>query len=292
MSKIIPQDPASSNKRVSLKHALIVVDYYTDPLIRGLNFKYGALSELLLVRLTCCISKSPAAIIDRDTAYSVASDLGLRDQAIEIVQYMIDKGILLIQDDCISKPSVIKDSEKLAKVQEDYRERKKLQREREQAAKIKQELNSVNVTRDNSVTDTVTGIEKSELLSIEDLKTEDLNSNPKQGESKGGDPPEAPKPYANALPESLDTPEIRDALGIWLVKQVQLHKPRDQMAIEALTANWANRPKEFLHALRESTANGWKTLIEPKSTAGPPNGRISYEKETNYDRNVRNILEG
>ncbi len=290
MSKIIPQYPASSNKRVSLKHALIVVDYYTDPLIRGLNFRYGAIAELLLVRLTCCISKSPASAIDRDTAYSVASDLGLRDQAIEIVQYMIDKGILLIQDDFISKPSVIKDSEKLAKVQEDHRERKRLQREREQAAKIKQEFKPTNVTRDNSVTDTVTGIEKSELLSIEDLKIEDLN--PKQGGSKGGDPPEAPKPYLNALPESLDTPEIRDALGIWLVKQVQLHKPRDQMAIEALTANWANRPKEFLHALRESTANGWKTLIEPKSTAGPPNGRISYEKETNYDRNVRNILEG
>jgi hypothetical protein len=130
-----------------------------------------------------------------------------------------------------------------------------------------------------------------EHMNTEDLNSEDLNSNPKQGGSKGGNPPEAPKPYANALPESLDTPEIRDALGIWLVKQVQLHKPRDQMAIEALTANWANRPKEFLHALRESTANGWKTLIEPKSTAGPPNGRISYEKETNYDRNVRNILE-
>jgi hypothetical protein len=267
--------------RGKLKHALVDVDFYNDPKIKSLVFKYGLLAELYYTRLVCSISRSECAQIDRDAALAIAHDCGFIDTANYVLDYILDKKILEIEGDAITSVRVREDQERLSTKQEEWRARKQKQRECH-----------ADVTRDNCVTSSVTSeYQTSEVLKTEDLNSEDLNSNPKQGGSKGGDPPQW-APYAQNLPESLNDPDIRHALGAWLYKQTQLHKPRDQMAVEALAANWANRPKEFLASLRESTANGWKTLIEPKSTAGPPGGsKITYEKETNYERNLRIIRE-
>ncbi len=178
MSEIIPPQSKPSNKRVSLDHALIVVDYYIDDKIRALNFKYGPIAELLDVRLTCCISRSLDAAIDYESAYSMACEIGLRDQAVEIVQYMIDKGILESKDGRLSKDSVIKDSEKCAKRREESAERQREKRERDEKAKIKRGCKPEFVTCDNRVTECVTP--DTDTVSVYD-PDHDPNPNPKEG---------------------------------------------------------------------------------------------------------------
>lgn len=277
----IPENTTLSKPkpRAKLKHSVIPVDFLYSRVMLAVRRKFGDISALAIIEIIQQLSKSGNAEIHIDEALGVISSLRIeQDEA--LLAYCVEMNVFQkLPGDLITRAEVIKDSENLAADQVEW----KLKNEKKKKNKEESGVYS-------GVTPECTPGYCEDLYN-EDLNSEDLNSNPKQGGSKGGAHPEAPKSYANALPESLDTPEIRDALGNWLIKQVKLHKPRDQMAIDALAANWSNRPKEFLHAIRESTANGWKTLIEPKSTAGPPNGRISYEKETNYERNLRIIRE-
>jgi len=93
--------------------------------------------------------------------------------------------------------------------------------------------------------------------------------------------------YANALPERLDTPEIREVLGTWLYRQVQLGRTRDQLAIDAITAQWAERPEMFLRSMRDGIANSWKVLIEPQRRENQ--SKYGFQKETNQEISMRNI---
>jgi len=93
--------------------------------------------------------------------------------------------------------------------------------------------------------------------------------------------------YANALPERLDTPEIRETLGRWLYRQVQLGRTRDQLAIDAITAQWAERPDMFLRSMLEGIANSWKVLIEPQKRENQ--SKYGFQKETNQEISMRNI---
>lgn len=75
--------------------------------------------------------------------------------------------------------------------------------------------------------------------------------------------PSYPSPTDIDLPESLDTPEVFEALSDWLSYRRATKKPITVQGMNIQVAKYANRPAAFLAAVKHSIGNGYTGLFEP-----------------------------
>jgi len=167
MDQIIPPQSKPSNKRVTLKHALIDVDFLHTPKIIALRRKFGDIAALAIIEITMQLSKATEATIELDTALAVVEHFRI-DNSDEFINYCIDRGILQKTElGFITEKGVIEDQQKLGEQQDKWKEKKRKQRQNEY------------VPRDMGGDTIGDSPGKSEQLKTEDLKILD----PKEGGS-------------------------------------------------------------------------------------------------------------
>lgn len=151
-------------ERAQLSHALIDVDFFDKPKIKALNYKYGQLASLLLIRILMSLSRATDAEIDLDAARCIGHEVGLGDKTDEVLDYLFSHGLLThVGNTGVTQERVIADQESCASKRRKWRDEKK-------EAPPEYPPESVPESGGNS-----------EQLNTEDLKIED----PREGGSKG-----------------------------------------------------------------------------------------------------------
>lgn len=138
--------------------------------------------------------------------------------------------------------------------------------------------------------------EKRGIDGIREEKTgEEIPPNPLSG-GGGGDPQKRKTKFDPAdipIPESLDSPEFREAWAVWIRSRAELRKPLTETAATLQMTKLAAWGRERgIAALTVSAANGWTGLYEARegrSTGGrsddPRGNKALVERHLNRGRN-------
>ncbi len=281
----IPSQSKVGNKRVILKHALIDVDFLHTPKIIALRRKFGDIAALAVIEITMQLSKATDATVELDTALAVVENFRI-DKSEEFIAYCIDREILQKTElGFITEKGVIQDQQKLGEQQDKWKEKKRKQRQNE------------DVPGDMGGDTIGDSPGKSEQLNTEDLNSEDLNPNPKEG-GQG-----ETKPTQSSIVQNKP-PKIQFGEHVFLT-QTEIDNVQNkhgtaffESCCEKLNA-WIEQdptPKRRKNGKNAgATFRAWVLNAvaeeEIRASRASPKQKVPYEKETNYDRNLRNILE-
>lgn len=184
---------------------------------------------------------------------------------------------------------------------DETRERKARQRAREKAAQAQAEKAGVTSSHEQSRgchEDVTTQIRGEENRSEE--KREEKNLEPPNPPAGGGHEAQKKAEPATAkrskprpdsadgieLPESLESPQLRQALGEWLEHKRQIRDPLRELGIAKLIKRLAVLGIErSVAAIDYSIANGWKGVFEEKNSAVAPKfGKVAQFKSAEEKR--------
>lgn len=281
----IPQESPVGNKRATLKHALIDVDICDKPKIKSLIYNHGQLGIWYLVRLIMSLSRSTDAQIEIDAAMQIAHEIGLGDKSKAVLDYLIVNDHVTAckmpdGKEGITQNRVIEDQEKLGEKQHKWKENKKKQR----CPTGQLEDSYVDSTR------------LSEQLNTEDLNTEsisiinDLKGNP-------------PDDVTRSSTVQNKPPKQKFGEHVYLT-QTEIDNYQNKFGTEFLDRcceklnAWieqdptAKRVKNGKNAGATFRAWVFNAVAEEqmRATRSPPQ-KAPYEKETNFERNLRIIRE-
>lgn len=163
-----------------LSHVLLDVDFFDNPKIEALEYRFGPLASLWLIRCYCKMSRGSHAVVPQDTIYACAKRIGVdEDQANAWIEYCLKYGLIIEKLNGYSNTRVIEDQQKLGLRRIRETERKKLSRGRPQVVTRLSRGTDAGQTRD-PVTDTDTEY-------IDRSISDDHNTTVDRGESEGGE---------------------------------------------------------------------------------------------------------
>ena len=115
-------------EKVQLSHLLLDVDFLHKPKIKALRYRYGHIAALGLIEIYCLLSRATEAVIERDVALSVCSDLGITDGE-AFLDYCTEREILEVnQNGEISNDRVRADQAACARKLSQSRDRQRRKR--------------------------------------------------------------------------------------------------------------------------------------------------------------------
>lgn len=115
LTKDLYQNNSGKTLRMAqLDHALIDVNFFSKPKIKGLRYKHGELAALYLVKIILELSGATQATISQEAALATAQETGIaEDKAEDILAYCIDNGILEVAGSGITQQRVVEDQQSL-----------------------------------------------------------------------------------------------------------------------------------------------------------------------------------
>lgn len=224
--------------RAQLKHVLLDVDFFNNPKIEALGFRFGSCAQACLIEILCSMSRATNAQVDEDL---IRSKIGKHriSEADEFFAYIIEKRIIFKEGEAYSNAPVIEDQEKYARKLGAGNARVTRYREKKEA------LQTPGETR------------------FPDIDI-DTDYDPDHNELEV------------ALPEFRDT-QILSAIIRWRQHRALIGKPFDQMALDSLINLYRGRHEELPDDIDHSISNGWKT-INAAARKAPPKDQISPAK--------------
>ena len=207
--------------RAQLKHVLLDVDFFNNPKIEALGFRFGSCAQACLIEILCSMSRATNAQVDEDLIRSKIGKHRIAD-ADGFFAYIIEKRIIFKEGEAYSNAPVIEDQEKYARKLGSGNARVTRYREKKDALQTQGETHFPDIDID---TDYDLDLNKLEI----------------------------------AFPEFLD-PKITSALSRWRQHRAMIGKPFDQMALDSLQSLYTGRANELADDIDHSISNGWKTL--------------------------------
>lgn len=96
--------------RAQLKRMYLDVNFFSNPKIEALGYKFGSASQACLLEILCAMSKATNAQVDEDFIYSRIHKHRI-EQASDLFNYLLEKKILFKDGNGFSNGPVIKDQE-------------------------------------------------------------------------------------------------------------------------------------------------------------------------------------
>jgi len=245
-----------------LDYALIDVDFFDKPKVKGLIFRHGNDGALFLLRCILLLSRSTDGECSQDALYGLGYEMRLSgDEVTCILEYCVEHGMLAQLGDIYQNSRVLQDQKKL----ETKRERTKNRVERYR------EKSNADVTRYSSVTnDSGNALQTRYPVTVtvtDPVTVFDINI------------------------KELDTPEIRQALSMFASKLASQNRELNQLTLDPMLMRYAGRPQDFHSALLYSASlTKCVNLIDPPQNArGSPQSASKSRTERNLE-STKNAL--
>jgi hypothetical protein len=249
--------------RAQLKKVFLDVDFFSNPKIEALGYKFGSASQACLIEILCAMSRATNAQVDEDLIYSKIHKHQVKEPS-NFFDYLIEKNIIFKDGNGFSNGPVIKDQENYARKLESSNARVTRYREKKEALPSERETRTPDTDSDND-------------------NEYDLNIN-KEPELR----------LDIAFIEFGDLKTIK-AIERWKKHRLSIGKTFDQMALDSLQSLYAGRANELADDIDHSISNGWKTL-NAKSRDAPRKEKKStkdtirelYEEALLEEQNAKN----
>lgn len=211
--------------RAQLKKVFLDVDFFSNPKIEALGYKFGSASQACLIEILCAMSRATNAQVDEDLIYSKIHKHQLQEPS-NFFNYLVEKNIIFKDGDGFSNGPVIKDQENYARKLEASNARVTRFREKKEALSSGVETRTPDIDFDY---DNVTDIDL-------DIKLKEL-----------------------------DTPEIRSEVRAFVAKVGRDSYGRNkvhQQTFDSWQSEYQGRPEDFLADLKFS--NGLTKCVNLK----------------------------
>jgi len=244
--------------RAQLKKVFLDVDFFSNPKIEALGYKFGSASQACLIEILCAMSRATNAQVDEDLIYSKIHKHQVKEPS-NFFNYLVDKNIIFKDGNGFSNGPVIKDQESYARKLESSNARVTRFREKKEALPSERETRTPDIDFD---TDNETDLNSLEL--------------------------------EIALPEFQNT-ETSTAIVRWARHQKKLGRGFDQGGVDSMLSLYRSSPRDLAIDIDHSILNGWKTL-NAKSRDAPRKEKKStkdtirelYEEALLEEQNAKN----
>lgn len=237
-------------KRAKLKRMYLDVNFFSNPKIEALFYKFGSNSTACLIEIMCGMSRATNAQVDDDFIFSRISKHQIKDGS-DFLDYLISKSILIKEGEFYSNGVVIADQESYAQ---------KLEASNERVTRYREKRNALHGT--------------SETISPDN----DYDTDNEYIKEKI-------QPKSDPLDLSVVPLKVTKAINRWENHRQRIGKPLDQQALDSLVMLYANRFDEMPDDIDYSITNGWKTLQQKprhqqnQKTTKPPDTPVRRHLE-------------
>ena len=242
--KVANTQANGKKKRVQLQHLVLDCDFFQKPKVIALQYKFGSPGICALIDCLCMMSKGTDGEIPTDCALALACKFDLPDPQ-AFIDYCLSLGIFQPGSSAlyISNSRVVADQESMAAKQDEWRNKKRQQREPQGTLGGQQ--------GDNAGTNTGP-------VNTEDLKNEDLKNE-----------------------KELVPPAVAAAIERWrrYLKE-KYNRVFDQIAEEAVCCEYYGRHDELIRNINWSVASAkWQTIQIAPEKPLPEAERIRIASE-------------
>jgi hypothetical protein len=133
--------------RAQLKKVFLDVDFFSNPKIEALGYKFGSASQACLIEILCAMSRATNAQVDEDLIYSKIHKHQVKEPS-NFFNYLVDKNIIFKDGNGFSNGPVIKDQESYARKLESSNARVTRYREKKEALPSERETRTPDTDSD------------------------------------------------------------------------------------------------------------------------------------------------